>query len=392
MAMTESSLDSASLARDGLESRSSTPHSFMEPVYHRIPRSKYCMSLERFINSATIQLFVILFAVLICLIATTELLLAYHCFNTGSGNTEEILKIVFHYISFIILLVFLAEVLLRVCAMGVHYFHQPLEVFDGFVVLVAFTLDLSLWLAPVDHPAIHATNFIIIFRLCRVRLIIKRITDKVKADAAIDIELEKSGRHKAETNVTKLQRQCDQHSKEISFLKDLLRQHNIDSLQMNGAVSTSSTNNTELKIEAKKQGSSTTSPGTTNTNSPTFTERKSISSLDDVGQNEKFATVASQAILESAMADLANQMDNEKNINILEKHSGAAKKDSDSAISVEHPIPGNSHMTQNSQPTDLDTLNLELAEIRRLSEEALLQDFRTPMEGIDNPAIPTTSL
>ncbi|XP_077989371.1 uncharacterized protein LOC144443705 [Glandiceps talaboti] len=320
--------------------------------YDSVRLSAYCMTLERFINSPALQISVIVIVLLTCLIVTTEILLAYHLLKFGltSGMCNE---------------------------------------------------------CRLFPPALRG------------------LKDRIREDAAIQTELERIGKHKAEHNMAKLTQQCDQQNKEILFLKDLLRQHNIESLQMNGNVTAGNSLQTDLiKFEARKFESNTTSPGTTNTSTPTFTERKSVNSLDEIRPGDKFAANTSVAILQSAMVDIANKMENDKNISIQEKsnitddtadrssnidsikfkpinkspsrsnlvQNEAKGSGSGTAIVSDNLVPSNSQITDDSRLSDLDTLNLELAEIRRISEEALLQDFTEPVEGIDNPAIPTTSL
>ncbi|XP_077867754.1 uncharacterized protein LOC102802600 [Saccoglossus kowalevskii] len=399
----ESHQGPVTIVRDGFENRSSTPRSFSTPdlitaTHRRRPRPKYCMAMERFINSVIVQVIILLMVVLICLIATTETLVAYRRLKFDSSKTAETVITVLHYVCLFFFIVFVFEVIFRICAMGVEYFHQPMQIVDGLVVFLTFTLDVSLWLAPVSHPALHTLSFLIIIRMGRLHLIIKGITDRVREDADVQIELERIMRRNIEACADKLQQQCDQQNKEIAFLKDLLQQHHIESLQSNGSVI-----HTDSETLKKAESSSSSTAGTID-GSP-IDKRKC--SVDNIAvTNDHYATATSTAILQSAMDDVINRSQNieniekdkdevktsqdNQNITIIEETPATPLKEC-KAVSVSMPQIG----TAANPPIryeDLDTLNLELAEIRRLSQEALLQDFTTPLEGINNEAIPTTSL
>ncbi|XP_071121423.1 uncharacterized protein [Mytilus edulis] len=77
----------------------------------------------------------------------------------------------FHLGSFVILTILLLETFLKVLAMGKKFLNHKIEVFDAFVVLVSWILDVAFWEGLWAHPETEAARIMTIilpWRLVRI--------------------------------------------------------------------------------------------------------------------------------------------------------------------------------------------------------------------------------
>lgn len=76
---------------------------------------------------------------------------------------------VFHYLSLSVVTFFMVELVGKLFAYRLEFFHHNFEVFDGLVVLVSFVLDIIL----IFHEDVFsAMGLLILLRLWRVARII----------------------------------------------------------------------------------------------------------------------------------------------------------------------------------------------------------------------------
>lgn len=76
---------------------------------------------------------------------------------------------VFHYLSLALLSFFMVELVGKLYAFRLEFFHHKFEVFDGLVVLVSFILDI---VYIFHEDAFDAIGLLILLRLWRVARII----------------------------------------------------------------------------------------------------------------------------------------------------------------------------------------------------------------------------
>ena len=86
---------------------------------------------------------------------------------------------ILHYTSIVILGLFLIEIVVKLYAFGLDFFHHKLEVFDAIVVIVSFALDIAY---SGNMDAWDAIGLLVLLRLWRVVRIVNGIVLSVKIE------------------------------------------------------------------------------------------------------------------------------------------------------------------------------------------------------------------
>ena len=72
---------------------------------------------------------------------------------------------VLHYMSLTILSIFMVELFFKLIALGKEFFHHKLEIFDAFVIVSSFILDI---ISLVYEEAFAALELLVLLRLWRI--------------------------------------------------------------------------------------------------------------------------------------------------------------------------------------------------------------------------------
>ncbi|XP_065194473.1 voltage-gated hydrogen channel 1-like [Sycon ciliatum] len=112
---------------------------------------------------------------------------------------------VLHIFGIVVLALFLVEIILKLYALGLEFFHHKLEVFDAFIVIISFSLDVAV---SGNEDAWEGVELLILLRLWRVARIANGVIISVKKEA------EKKAEH--------LQGKVEAFQEEVRKLKEKL--------------------------------------------------------------------------------------------------------------------------------------------------------------------------
>lgn len=167
-------------------------------------------------DSHKFQVGVVALVLIDSLIVIAELILEAKHHELENKTFPHIL----HYMSIGILGVFLVEIVLKIFAFRAEFFRHKLEIFDAFVVVLSFALDISFW----EQEGI---DLIIVLRLWRVARILNGVVMSVKTQADHKLLKEKQLREGVEQELIKCRLYANALEKEVEMLRSVLRKHNI---------------------------------------------------------------------------------------------------------------------------------------------------------------------
>ncbi|KAL3857160.1 hypothetical protein ACJMK2_011855 [Sinanodonta woodiana] len=177
--------------------------------------------LKFIIHSHKFQIIIICFVVLDCLLVISALLFDLKIIHTSEHS--EVPHIL-HYASIGILSLFIIELIVKLYAVRLEFFHHKIEIFDAVIIIVSFTLDIVYR----DHTGIESgTGLLIVLRLWRVIRIINGIVVSVKKEAKVKLNKERKKREICEQKLTKYKGYYTEQRQEIKALRSLLYQHGI---------------------------------------------------------------------------------------------------------------------------------------------------------------------
>lgn len=137
---------------------------------------------------------------------------------------EPTAALVLHYMSLSIVSLFLVEITLKIIAFRLDFFKSRLEVFDAFIVVVSFVLDI---LSIVYKDQFTALQLLILLRMWRIVRVINGVILSVETNAEKKIEAQKRLREELELELEKFRRYCSAQEKEIEMLRNELQNHGI---------------------------------------------------------------------------------------------------------------------------------------------------------------------
>ncbi|XP_005948330.1 voltage-gated hydrogen channel 1-like [Haplochromis burtoni] len=179
-------------------------------------------SFKRLYSSERFQVLVVCLVILDAIFVLAELLIDLAVIKLEHGH---IAPEVFHYLSLAVLTFFMLELAGKMFAYRLEFFLHKFEVFDGFVVIVSFILDIVF----IFHEdAFDGIGLLILLRLWRVARIINGILVSVKNRADQKVHKLKESYDHLVQRVTELQERSDKLAQENDNLKALLKKHGID--------------------------------------------------------------------------------------------------------------------------------------------------------------------
>ncbi|CAB3992398.1 Voltage-gated hydrogen channel 1 [Paramuricea clavata] len=155
--------------------------------------------LQEKLHSHRFQMIIISLVALDFLIVLVQLLMDIQVLK-GVDHDHVGIEVL-HYMSIVILGLFLVEIVVKLYAFGLDFFHHKLEVFDAIVVIVSFALDIAY---SGNMDAWDAVGLLVLLRLWRVVRIVNGIVLSVK------IEMDEKMHH-LKGEITELQTQLEQY-------------------------------------------------------------------------------------------------------------------------------------------------------------------------------------
>lgn len=170
-------------------------------------------SLAKMLTGVTWQFGIVILVLLEVLINLVLMLIEFHVIK----DNTHIARILLHSVGIIILGIFVFEVFLKFYAMGCKYYlADKMEIFDAFVVLTAFAIEIFLSVMRAKK-AWKGFAFIIVLRLWRIfRVVINLVAFKEEFYELIeDAEDGPKPEQKTETEAEKSTENSDEKQKQL---------------------------------------------------------------------------------------------------------------------------------------------------------------------------------
>ncbi|XP_053328973.1 voltage-gated hydrogen channel 1 [Spea bombifrons] len=196
------------------EETSKTPHPFTSSYSFRD-------ALKWLFGSHKFQIAIVCLVILDAIFVLIEVLLDLELLM---DKVNHIIPEVFHYLSISVLTFFLVEIVGKLYAFRLEFFHHKFEVFDAAIVVISFIIDI-VYISRED--IFNAVGLLILLRLWRVARIVNGVIVSVKSRAEEKINKLKQSQDTLLAKVSQLEQQCAQQEQEISRLQKLLQQHNV---------------------------------------------------------------------------------------------------------------------------------------------------------------------
>ncbi|XP_075690858.1 voltage-gated hydrogen channel 1 [Rhinoderma darwinii] len=191
-----------------------TPHPFTSSYTLR-DALKWLFGCHKF------QIVIVCLVILDALFVLIEVLLDLELL---AERVNHIIPEIFHYLSVSVLSFFLLEIVGKLYAFRLEFFHHKFEVFDAIIVIISFIIDV-VYITRED--IFNAVGLLILLRLWRVARIVNGVILSVKSRAEEKIHKLKAKQETLLARVSHLEQQCTQQEQEISRLQTLLQQNNI---------------------------------------------------------------------------------------------------------------------------------------------------------------------
>ncbi|KAM4827332.1 voltage-gated hydrogen channel 1 isoform 2-T2 [Thomomys bottae] len=178
-------------------------------------------ALRKLFSSHRFQVIVICLVILDALLVLAELILDLKIIQLDKNKYA--VK-VFHYMSIVILFVFMVEIFLKIYVFRLEFFHHKFEILDAIVVVVSFVLDVVLFFWKHEFEAL---GLLILLRLWRVARIINGIIISVRSRSERQLLRLKQMNIQLATKIQHLEFSCSEKEREIERLHGLLRGHGL---------------------------------------------------------------------------------------------------------------------------------------------------------------------
>ncbi|CAH2295878.1 serine threonine- phosphatase PP1-gamma catalytic subunit [Pelobates cultripes] len=178
-------------------------------------------ALKWLLSSHKFQIAVVCLVILDALFVLVEILLDLELLVE---KVDHIIPEIFHYLSISVLSIFLVEIVAKLYAFRLEFFHHKFEVFDAVIVIISFIIDI-VYISRED--VFSAIGLLILLRLWRVARIVNGVILSVKSRAEDKIHKLKHKQDVLLARVSQLEQQCSEQEQEISRLQRVLQQHNI---------------------------------------------------------------------------------------------------------------------------------------------------------------------
>ncbi|XP_076876565.1 voltage-gated hydrogen channel 1 [Brachyhypopomus gauderio] len=179
-------------------------------------------SMKKLFRSEKFQITVVCLVVLDALFVLCELLMDLSIIH---ADEHHIAPRVFHYLSLALLTFFMVELIVKLYAFRLEFFKHKFEVFDGIVVVVSFVLDI-VYISKED--AFDGMGLLILLRLWRVARIVNGILVTVENRAHHKIQKLEESNEQLVQQVDEMREEKARMEEEMSRLRTLLKQHNVD--------------------------------------------------------------------------------------------------------------------------------------------------------------------
>ncbi|XP_063820467.1 voltage-gated hydrogen channel 1 [Pseudophryne corroboree] len=191
-----------------------TPHPFTSSYSFR-DALKWLFSSHKF------HIVIVTLVILDALFVLIEVLLDLELL---AEKVSHVVPEVFHYLSISVLSFFLLEIVGKLYAFRLEFFHHKFEVFDAVIVVISFIIDV-VYITRED--VFNAVGLLILLRLWRVARIVNGVILSVKSQAEEKINKLKEKQETLLARVAQLEQQCTHQEEEIVRLQTLLQQNNI---------------------------------------------------------------------------------------------------------------------------------------------------------------------
>lgn len=178
----------------------------------------------RVLHSHKFQLCVIGLVIFDCFLVLAELLIEVQ--NTDHHDAH-LASHVLHYLSIAVLSIFLVELVVKLYAFRLEFFHHKLEMFDGVVVIVSFGMDIA-FLHSSNVAVGSGSGLIILLRLWRVARILNGVVLSVKTQAEHTLSKERKLKEALEQELFQCKDTIVNLEQEVNNLRKLLKQNGID--------------------------------------------------------------------------------------------------------------------------------------------------------------------
>lgn len=179
-------------------------------------------SLQRLYGAGRFQVAVVCLVILDAIFVLAEVLIDLSIIKLEHGHLAPQ---VFHYLSLALLTFFMVELVGKLFAYQLEFFHHKFEVFDGLVVVVSFVLDI---VYIFNEDSFDGMGFLILLRLWRVARILNGILVSLKTRADYRLHKLKESYDHLVQRATELQERNDKLEQENNRLGTLLRQNGIE--------------------------------------------------------------------------------------------------------------------------------------------------------------------
>ncbi|XP_053557696.1 voltage-gated hydrogen channel 1 [Bombina bombina] len=191
-----------------------TPHPFFASHSFR-------GALKWLLSSHKFQILIVCLVVFDALLVVIEIVLDLEAVEE---KIPEIVPEVFHYMSVSVLAFFILEILVKLYAFRLEFFHHKFEVFDAVIVIISFVIDV-VFIA--RHEEFSAVGLLILLRLWRVVRIINGVIVSIKAKSEEKVGKLQEDREALLAKVNELEHQCAEKEEEIARLEKVLTYHKI---------------------------------------------------------------------------------------------------------------------------------------------------------------------
>ncbi|XP_073482441.1 voltage-gated hydrogen channel 1 [Aquarana catesbeiana] len=196
------------------EEKTETPHPFTSSYTFR-DALKWLFGCHKF------HIVIVCLVILDALFVLIEVLLDLELLV---DKVDHIIPEIFHYLSISVLSFFLLEIVGKLFAFRLEFFHHKFEVFDAVIVIISFIIDV-VYITRED--VFSAVGLLILLRLWRVARIVNGVIMSVKSRAEEKINKLKAKQETLLARVSQLEQQCSQQEQEIGRLQKVLQQNNI---------------------------------------------------------------------------------------------------------------------------------------------------------------------
>ncbi|XP_040202566.1 voltage-gated hydrogen channel 1 [Rana temporaria] len=196
------------------EEKPATPHPFTSSYTFR-DALKWLFGCHKF------HIVIVCLVILDALFVLIEVLLDLELLV---DKVDHIIPEIFHYLSISVLSFFLLEIVGKLFAFRLEFFHHKFEVFDAVIVIISFIIDV---VYVTREDVFSAVGLLILLRLWRVARIVNGVILSVKSRAEEKINKLKEKQETLLARVFQLEQQCSQQEQEIGRLQKVLQQNNI---------------------------------------------------------------------------------------------------------------------------------------------------------------------